>query len=157
MHTRLHAKASRVRIKLRLMLTGLIVLGVLGVLSMLPPYVGPPLGLELDVAANVELVDHVVAGGTVVVCSFVAAWLLYSRRMAADSPFLMGAVALAVLGAVWQTTSHVPLVFDGGGPLTPWDTVLFHAIPGPVVTAVALALLWRVLSEEPEEERQASV
>ena len=139
------------------MLTGLILLGVLAVLSMLPPYVGPPLGLELDVASNVELVDHVVAGGTVVVCSFVAAWLLRTERITTDSPFLMGAVALGVLGAVWQTTSHVPLVLDGGGPLTPWGTVLFHAIPGPVVTAVALALLWRVLSEEPEEERQAKV
>src|SRR5918992_108156 len=139
------------------MLTGLLVLGTLGVLSMLPPYVGPPLGLELDVADNVELVDHVVAGGTVVVCSFVAAWLLRTRRVAQDSPFVMGAVALAVLGAVWQTTSHVPLVFDGGGPNTPWDTVLFHAIPGPVVTAVALALLWRVLSEEEPEEEKAKV
>ena len=139
------------------MVTGLILLGALAVLSMLPPYVGPPLGLELDVASNVELVDHVVAGGTVVVCSFVAAWLLRTERITTDSPFLMGAVALGVLGAVWQTTSHVPLVLDGGGPLTPWGTVLFHAIPGPVVTVVALILLWRVLSEESDAERQAKV
>ena len=139
------------------MLTGLVLLGTLGVLSMLPPYLGPPLGLELDVASNVELVDHVVAGGTVVICSFLAAWLLRTGRITAESPVLMGAVALAVLGAVWQTTSHVPLVLDGGGPLTPWGTVLFHSIPGPVVTVVALALLWRVLAEEPEGERQAKV
>ncbi len=58
---------------------------------------------------------------------------------------------------MWQTTSHVPLVLDGGGPLTPWGTVLFHSLPGPVVTVVALALLWRVLSEEPGDERQAKV
>ena len=137
------------------MLTGLVLLGALGVLSMLPPYAGPPLGLELDVASNVELVDHVIAGGTVVVCSFVAAWLLRTGRTTTDGPVVMGAVALAVLGAVWQTTSHVPLLLDGGGPLTPWGTVLFHSLPGPVVTVVALVLLWRVLSEEPDEERQA--
>ncbi len=137
------------------MLTGLVALGVLGVLSMLPPYAGPPLGLELDVASNVEVVDHVVAGGTVVLCSLLAAWLLRSGRVTTESPLLMGAVALAVLGAVWQTTSHVPLVLDGGGPETPWGTVLFHALPGPVVTLVALSLLWRVLSEEPEEQPQA--
>ncbi len=139
------------------MVTGLVLLAVLGALSMLPPYVGPALGLELDVAANVELVDHVIAGGTVVVFSLLAAWLLRTKRLTIDSPLLMGAVALAVLGAVWQTTSHVPLVLDGGGPLTPWGTVLFHSIPGPVVTVVALALLWRVLSEEPEEQGQAKV
>lgn len=135
--------------------TGLVLLGVLGALSMLPPYLGPPLGLELDVASNVELVDHVITGGTVVLCSLLAAWLLGSRRIATDSPLLMGAVALAVLGAVWQTTSHVPLLLDGGGPQTPWGTVLFHSIPGPVLMAVSVALLWRVLSEEPEEGRQA--
>ncbi len=124
---------------------------------MLPPYVGPPLGLELDVASNVELVDHVIAGGTAVVFSLLGAWLLRTQRITTDSPFLMGAVALAVLGAVWQTTSHVPLLLDGGGPLTPWGTVLLHSLPGPAVTVVALAMLWRVLSEEPEEERPAKV
>lgn len=139
------------------MLAGLLLLGTLGVVSMLPPYLGPPLGLELDVADNVEVVDHIVAGGTVAICAFVAALLLRTGRIAADSPMLMGAVALAVLGAVWQTTSHVPLVLDGGGPLTPWGTVLFHSVPGPLVTALALALLWRVLSEDPEGERQAKV
>ncbi len=139
------------------MLAGLLLLGTLGVVSMLPPYLGPPLGLELDVADNVEVVDHIVAGGTVAICSFVAALLLGKGRIAAESPVLMGAVALAVLGAVWQTTSHVPLVLDGGGPLTPWGTVLFHSVPGPLVTALALALLWRVLSEDPEGERQAKV
>ena len=137
------------------MLIGLLLLGGLGVLSMLPPYVGPPLGLELEVASNVEVVDHLVAGGTVVLCAFLAAWLLWKGRITAESPVLMGAVALAVLGAVWQTTSHVPLVLDGGGPQTPWGTVLFHSVLGPVVTVIALGLLWRILSEEPEEERQA--
>ena len=137
------------------MVTGLIVLGVLGAMSITPPYVGPPLGLELDVASNVELVDHVVAGGTVVVFSLLAAWLLRRGQITADSPVAMGAIAIAVLGAVWQTTSHVPLLLDGGGPLTPWDTVLLHFLPGPIVTLVALALLWRVLAEDPEQERRA--
>ncbi len=137
------------------MVTGLIVLGVLGAISVAPPYVGPPLGLELDVASNVELVDHVIAGGIVVVFSLLAAWLLRQGRIAADSPVAMGAIALSVLGAVWQTTSHVPLLLDGGGPQTPWGTVLFHSVPGPIVTVVALALLWRVLAEELQEERQA--
>ena len=130
-------------------------LAALGVVSVLPPYIGPPLGLELEVASNVELVDHVVAGGTVVVFSLLAAWLLRARKVGVDSPFVMGAIALAVLGAVWQTTSHVPLVLDGGEPLTPWGTVLFHSVPGPVVMVVALVLLWRVLSVDPEEEQQA--
>lgn len=139
------------------MLTGLVVLGALGVLSMLPPYVGPPMGLELEVASNVEVVDHLVAGGTVVISASIAAWLLWKRRITTESPVLMGAVALAVLGAVWQTTSHVPLVLDGGGPDTPWGTVLFHSVLGPVVAVLALVLLWRVLSEEEQEEQEAKV
>lgn len=137
------------------MLTGLVLLGVLGALSMLPPYVGPPLGLELDIASNVEVVDHVITGGTVVLSSLLAVWLLRSKRVTTDSPLVMGAVALAVLAAVWQTTSHVPLLLDGGGPQTPWGTVLFHSTAGPVLAAVSVALLWRVLSEEPEGERPA--
>ncbi len=80
------------------MVPGLVLLAFLGALSMLPPYVGPALGLELDVAANVELVDHVIAGGTVVVFSLLAAWLVRKERLTTDSPMLMGAVALAVLG-----------------------------------------------------------
>ena len=139
------------------MLTGLVVLGALGALSMLPPYVGPPMGLELEVASNVEVVDHLVAGGTVVISASIAAWLLWKRRITTESPVLMGAVALAVLGAVWQTTSHVPLVLDGGGPDTPWGTVLFHSVLGPVVAVLALVLLWRVLSEEEQEEQEAKV
>ena len=137
------------------MVAGLVVLGALAVLSMLPPYLGPPIGLELDVASNVELVDHVVAGGVVVLCSWIPALLLRSGRIGPDSPVLMGAVGLAVLGAIWQTTTHVPLLLDAGEPQVPWGTALFHSIPGPVVTVVALALLWRVLAEEPAGQQRA--
>lgn len=136
------------------MVAGLVVLGALAALSMLPPYVGPPIGLELDVPSNVEVVDHVVAGGVVVVFSLIPALLLRSGRIGLDSPLLMGAIGLCVLGAIWQTTTHVPLLLDAGEPQVPWGTALFHSLPGPVVTVVALTLLWRVLAEEPASEQR---
>ena len=138
------------------MLAGLILLGALAALSMLPPYLGPSLGLELDVPSNVEVVDHVVAGGTVVLASLAAAWALQSGRITADSPWIMAAVGLGVLGAVWETATHVPLVLEGGEPQSPWSTVLFHSVPAGLVMVVALSLLWRLLAEPPEEEGRSA-
>jgi hypothetical protein len=137
------------------MLSALVVLGALAALSTLPPYVGPPIGLKLDVASNVELVDHVIAGGVVALSAWGAAFLLRSGRASLDSPVLMGAVGLCVLGAIWQTTTHVPLIFDAGQPQTPWGTAIFHSALGPVMTVFSLVLLWRVLGEDPADERSA--
>lgn len=131
------------------MVVALVVLGALAALSMLPPYVGPPIGLELDVASDVELVDHVIAGGVVVLAAWTAAWLLRGGRIGPDSPLLMGAIGLCVLGAIWQTTTHVPLLFDAGEPQVPWDTAVFHSVLGPMITVFSLVLLWRVMGDDP--------
>lgn len=137
------------------MVAGLALLGTLGALSILPPYVGPPLGLELNVASDVEVVDHVVPGLTIVICAFSALVLLRSGRTTADSFALALAVGVALLAAVWEVSSHAPLVLDAGGPDTPWGTVLFHAVPGWVVAGAALAVLLRVLSAEPASDQRA--
>ncbi len=60
-------------------------LALLGGLSMLPPYVGPMLGLELDVRTSVEVVDHVRAGAYVALCGALGA-LLVRRRPQAQVP-----------------------------------------------------------------------
>lgn len=137
------------------MVAGLAVLGALGALSILPPYVGPPLGLELNVAADVEVVDHVVPGVAIVVCAFSALLLLRAGRIETDSFALALAVGVSLLAAVWEVSSHAPLVFDAGGPETPWGTVLFHAVPGWAVAAAALAVLLRVLGAEPASDQRA--
>jgi hypothetical protein len=118
----------------------LIVLALLGVWSVFPPYLGPPLGLELDVAAKVEIVDHVVPGVVVALCAGLAA-LLMRRGVGAQLDAIgLALTSLCFLAGLWQAATHAPLVLDGGGSETPWGAVLFHASPGPVILAIALAL-----------------
>lgn len=115
-------------------------LALLGGLSMLPPYVGPPLGLDLDVASDVELVDHVLPGAVVMLCGTLGTVL--ARRRPAAQAGLPGLALYsgAFLAGLFETATHVPLVLDAGGPLTPWGPVLLHSVPAPVITALALWL-----------------
>lgn len=119
---------------------------VLGVLSMLPPYLGPPLGLELDVRASVELVDHVLPGVVVALCGGVGA-LLVNRRPDAQAG-IPGLVLYsgAFLAGLFQAATHAPLLVDAGGPLTPWGAVLLHSTLAPAITAIALWLTVRSLT-----------
>lgn len=55
-----------------------LVLALLGGLSMLPPYLGAPLGLELDVRESVEFVDHVLPGAIIALCGGLG--VLLARR-----------------------------------------------------------------------------
>jgi hypothetical protein len=63
---------------------------------------------------------------------------------------LMGVCALAGL---WQTVTHAPLEFDGGEPGSPWDSVLLHSTPGPVLVALSVWLFIRT----PEPGQPAEV
>jgi len=119
-----------------------IALAVLGIWSVLPPYLGPFLGLELNVAADVEVVDHVVSGVVVAVCAGVAA-LLVRRGAAEDSATVLALTGTCFLAGLWQVATHVPLVLDGGASETPWDSVLLHSSPGPVIAVIALWLTLR--------------
>lgn len=125
---------------------------LIGALSILPPYVGPPLGLELDVADDVEVVDHVVPGGVVVVCAALAAVVARrGRDERLGAPGLALALALpglCFLAGLWQVATHVPLVADAGEPQAPWGGVLLHAAAGPVILVLALWLTLR--ASEPE-------
>lgn len=113
---------------------------LVGGLSILPPYVGPPLGLELDVPASVEVVDHVLPGTVVALCGGLTAlrkhWGLETQP---SIPTLL-LYSSAFLAGLFQTATHVPLVFDAGERLTPLGAVLLHATLAPVVTVIALWL-----------------
>lgn len=122
-----------------------VVLALLGIWSILPPYLGPLLGLELNVDADLEVVDHVVPGVVVAACAGAAA-LLVRRGAAADGAAVLALTGLSFLAGLWQVTTHVPLVLDAGGIETPWDSVLLHSTPGPVMLAVALWLTLRTSS-----------
>ena len=124
-----------------------LVLLVLGVWSMLPPYIGPALGLELNVAAKVEVVDHVVAGAVVALCAALAALLVRRARRAglgaSGFALALALTGLCFLGGLWQVATHVPLVAEGGSPQAPWGTVLLHSTPGVPIVALALWLTLR--------------
>jgi hypothetical protein len=133
-------------------------LALAGGLSALPPYLGPPLGLELDVRSSVEVVDHVLPGVVVALCGGLAALLARRRTL----PPRAGVVCLALyssafLAGLFQTATHVPLLLDAGGPLTPWEAVLLHSTLAPVITVLAFWLMARSLPTafpEPSRERE---
>jgi hypothetical protein len=114
-----------------------------GAWSIAVPYVGPVLGLDLDVTDKVEVVDHVVPGMLVVACAIALLWL--ARRGGSGSLLSMGLACAIALAGMWITATHVPLLLDAGRGVVPWGTALFHTASGPVILALALARVLREL------------
>ncbi len=128
-------------------------LAIFGALSTLPPYLGPQIGLELgEIADKVEVVDHVIPGVLTFLAAGACFLLLPSGRIRMDSMLLAIAVAVCMLAGVWETSSHVPLVLDGGQAGSPWGAVILHSALGPLLAALSLWLVLRVLQVEPSEE-----
>lgn len=119
------------------------VLAVLGAWSIVVPYIGPRLGLDLDVSHKVEIVDHVLAGIVIVACAVVMLSLL--RRGRSGSLLTMGLACVIALAGMWITVTHVPLLLDAGRGLVPWGTACFHTASGPLILALALVLVAREL------------
>lgn len=113
----------------------------LGAWSIVPPYIGPTLGMELDVSSGVEFVDHAVPGALVVICGAVSAVL--AREGGAGSLADVIALAVCCLAGFWQVATHFTLWLDAGDPTRPWDAVILHATPGPAITILAGWLLLR--------------
>jgi hypothetical protein len=109
-----------------------------GGLSVLPPYLGPALGLGLDVQGTVEVVDHVLPGVVVALCGGLMAHS--ARRGTQPGLASLTLYSTAFLAGLFQTATHVPLLFDAGEPLTPWAAVLLHGTLAPVITVTALWL-----------------
>ena len=79
---------------------------VLGAWSVLPPYIGPALGMELDVSSDVEFVDHAIPGALVVICGTISVML--ARGGAAGSladVISLGVCCLAASGR-WRRISR---------------------------------------------------
>lgn len=139
------------------MVRSLGILAILGLLSILPPYLGPEIGLKLQgIASSVEVVDHVVPGIVIFLAAGGSFLLVRAGRLAQDSLVLATGVALSMLAGVWQTSSHIPLVLDGGRPESPWGAVILHSTLGPVITGLSLWLVLRALAVDPGEERRAT-
>ena len=117
---------------------------MLGAWAMAIPYLGPSLGLQLDVPPRVEIVDHVLPGLIVLAASAV---MLALRRGGRSwrTPWLV-AGGLAFLAGFWITSTHVPLALEAIRGLTPWPPALWHNLGGPPIVALAL---WMLLGPSP--------
>jgi hypothetical protein len=130
-------------------------LGALGAWLLAAPYLGPALGLVLDVPPIVEVVDHVVPGLIVVTLSGAsllggAPLLSVGARGGAPGGFLTLAVpGLAFLAGLWGTSTHVPLVADAWAGEAPWGAALFHSVPGILIAVLSLALFLIALRSPP--------
>ncbi len=119
----------------------LIALAALSAWSITPPYLGPLLDLELEVAASVEVVDHVLPGVSALIAALIA--LRLARRGEGDSLLALSALAVCALAGLFEAVTHVTLVLDAGGPQQPVGAVVLHASPGPAILIVSLWLLLR--------------
>jgi hypothetical protein len=117
----------------------LVILAAVAAWSIVPPYLGPLIGLELDVSSSVEVIDHVIPG----VCAIAAALIarVDVRRGLGESVRVLAALGVCALAGLFQTASHATLVLDAGGPLQPVDSVVLHATPGPVLMVLSVWLL----------------
>lgn len=116
-----------------------VLLVVLGAWSIVPPYLGPEVGLELDVASSVEFVDHVVPGGLVVVFGVVS--VVLARAEAAGTLPDVIALGICSLAGFWQLATHASLWADAGAPGTPWGAVILHGTAGAAIMVLAGWLL----------------
>jgi len=111
-----------------------VVLAALGAWTIVVPYAARPLGLEVDVASTIEVVDHVLPGVLVVL---LGAWL--ARRSGGGPPAIGVLVASGVcaLAGVWVLATHVPLLADAAAGREPWGAALWHSATAPVIIVLA--------------------
>ena len=125
----------------------LIALIVVAAWSMVPPYLGPLVGLELDVPSRLEIIDHIVPGLCAVASASFA--LSFARRGEFDSIRALAALGVCALAGLFQTVSHATLVLDAGGPLQPVGSVVLHATVGPVLLGLSVWLLLAPVHTDP--------
>jgi hypothetical protein len=130
-------------------------LTALGAWALAAPYVGPSLGLIVDVPPIVEVVDHVVPGLLVVTLGgayLLSGASLLPARAHGEAPggFLtLAALGLAFLAGLWGTSTHVPLLVEAWAGDVSWGAALFHSVPGILIAVLSLALFLIALRSPP--------
>jgi hypothetical protein len=114
-------------IRPRLPLGGL----VAGIWALLPPYLGP----YLDTARRVEIADHVVPSTVVLLTTLLA---YRASRRGASALAMLAAGCVVVLGGLWMTTTHLPLVTQASQGQAPGGAAAYHTAPGLFVAALGV-------------------
>lgn len=95
----------------------------LGAWTIAVPYLARPLGLAVDVAASIEVVDHVVPG---LLVALAGGWLAWRGRGDPVGPAGLVASGICVLAGFWVLATHVPLLRDAADGREPWAAALWH-------------------------------
>ncbi len=123
-------------------LTLVVVLTLLGAWSAAVPYVGKATGLEAPVRSTVEVLDHVVPGLLVAAFGGVALRLRAGGGPAGAAGLAaVAALSVCLLSGLWMTSTHLALVVGGIRGLASPGAVVLHALPGPVIAALATSLV----------------
>ncbi|MGH2841536.1 MAG: hypothetical protein ACRDKY_12010 [Solirubrobacteraceae bacterium] len=118
-----------------------LMLAAIGAWTAIVPYLARALGLEVNVPALVEVVDHVVPGA-VVVAAGLYLHRAARRRTLARERFALPAAGVAFLAGFWGLATHVPLLQDASRSDVTWEAALFHfAAALPIVLLAGWFLL----------------
>lgn len=117
-------------------------LAMLGALTVGVPYIGHAVGLSVDVAGRVEVVDHVVPGAVV---AAVGGYLfrLARRRPVLGSPAALLGSSVSFLAGFWILATHVPLMIDAAQGKAAWGATAWHASTSLPIVALSLWYLTR--------------
>ena len=117
----------------------------IGAWTIVVPYLGRALGLDVKVPARVEVVDHVIPGAIVMLGGL---YLLRAARRGAlgGDPFALLAAGACFLCGFWVLVTHLPLVGDAADARIGWDAAIWHSIAALPVVGLAL---WCVLRATP--------
>ena len=129
-----------------------VALALLGAWAIAVPYIGPELGLRLDVASKVEFVDHVIPGIAAILSALLLFWVRASGGDASSVQWLVAAGA-AFLAGVWMVSTHAPLVEDAARGAADWGPTILHNSPGLPLALLSLWLLFEALRREPGAQR----
>lgn len=129
------------RIEMRLA----VILCALGAVTVIVPYLGHAIGLGVNVASKLEIVDHVVPGALVAAtggCLF----LFARREQAVDAWVTLVGGGVGFLAGFWVLATHAPLLADAAGGRARWGAALWHASTALPIVIVSLWYLLRSTS-----------
>jgi len=121
-------------------------LAAIGAWTIIVPYLAVLLGLEVDVAAIIEVVDHVIPGLVVVATGLYLRACARRRALASHRPALL-ASGVAFLAGFWVLATHAPLIGDAALSDQPWDAAIWHSIAALPIVVLAC---WCVIRSTPD-------
>lgn len=118
-----------------------VALAALGAWTVVVPYLGRAIGLDLNVAPRVEVVDHVLPGTLIAAIGVYLAFGPYSKAASGWSRLVGG--GLSFLAGFWVLATHVPLLSQAAEGKAPWGATLWHASTAIPLVALSFWIVFR--------------